>query len=144
MKSSLSVRITAGVLVVVAAVLIGGGFLIVRVTEQRDARDAGGELQRIAGNLTPWIAGTLGIGRPANSPGDAVPAQLLDAHGQPIALNAAPNPPPPPPGAPNPAAATPSTESAAAGTLGWSLSVTPSPRAGIRRALSVRSLSYVP
>jgi signal transduction histidine kinase len=102
MKSSLSVRITAGVLIVVAAVLIGGGLLIVRVTEQRDARDAGGELQRIAGNLTPLIAGTLGIGRPANSPGDAVPAQLLDAHGQPIALDAPPNPPPPPPGAPNP------------------------------------------
>jgi signal transduction histidine kinase len=102
MKSSLSVRVTAGVLVVVAAVLIGGGFLIVRVTEQRDGRDAGGELQRIAGNLTPWVAGTLGIGRPANSPGDAVPAQLLDAHGQPVALPAAQNPPPPPPAAQNP------------------------------------------
>ncbi len=114
MKSSLTVRITAGVLVVVAAVLIGGGLLIVRVTEQRDARDAGGELQRIAGNLTPWVAGTLGIGRPANSPGDAVPAQLLDAHGQPIALESAPNPPPPPPGAPNPPAAARCTESAAA------------------------------
>ena len=133
--------------VVVAAVLIGGGFLIVRVTEQRDARDAGGELQRIAGNLTPWVAGTLGIGRPANSPGDAVPAQLLDAHGQPVALNAAPNPPPPPPGAPNPAAATArATERIRrrCRTLGWSLSVTPSPRAGTRRARSVRSLSYVP
>ena len=96
MRSSLSVRVTAGVLVVVAAVLIGGGFLIVNVTEQRDARDAGGELQRIAGNLTPWVAGTLGIGRPANSPGDAVPSQLLDSHGQPVAVNTAQNPPPPP------------------------------------------------
>src|SRR6266496_2251091 len=96
MKSSLSVRVTAGVLVVVAAVLIGGGFLIVSVTEQRDRRDAGGELQRIAGNLTPWVAGTLGIGRPANSPGAAVPLQLLDAHGQPVALPATQNPPPPP------------------------------------------------
>ena len=97
MKSSLSVRVIAGVLVVVAAVLIGGGFLIVSVTEQRDGRDAAGELQRIAGNLTPWVAGTLGIGRPANSPGAAVPLQLLDAHGQPVALPATPNPPPPPP-----------------------------------------------
>ena len=96
MRSSLSVRVTAGVLVVVAAVLIGGGFLIVNVTEQRDARDAGGELQRIAGNLTPWVAGTLGIGRPANSPGDTVPSQLLDSHGQPVAVNTAQNPPPPP------------------------------------------------
>jgi two-component system, OmpR family, sensor histidine kinase PrrB len=99
MRSSLSVRVTAGVLVVVAAVLIGGGFLLVRVTEQRDGRDAGGELQRIAGNLTPWVAGTLGIGRPANSPGDAVPVQLLDAQGRPVAVQ---NPPPPPPGVQNP------------------------------------------
>ena len=96
MKSSLSVRVTAGVLVVVAGVLIGGGFLIVGVTEQRDGRDAAGELQRIAGNLTPWVAGTLGIGRPANAPGAAVPLQLLDAHGQPVALPATPNPPPGP------------------------------------------------
>src|SRR6266536_3508960 len=98
MKSSLSVRVTAGVQIVVAAVLIGGGFLIVSVTEQRDRRDAGGELRRIAGNLTPWVAGTLGIGRPPNSPGSAVPLQLLDAHGQPVALPPAPNgalPPPP-------------------------------------------------
>jgi two-component system sensor histidine kinase PrrB len=109
MRSSLSVRVTAGVLVVVAAVLIGGGFLIVNVTEQRDARDAGGELQRIAGNLTPWVAGTLGIGRPVNSPGDGVPVQLLDAHGRPVAVRNPPppppgiqNPPPPPPGAQNP------------------------------------------
>src|SRR6266516_744870 len=91
MKSSLSVRVTAGVLVVVAAVLIGGGFLIVSVTEQRDRRDAGGELRRIAGNLTPWVAGTLGIGRPPDSPGSAVPLQLLDAHGQPVALPPAPS-----------------------------------------------------
>ena len=62
MKSSLSVRVTAGVLAIVAAVLIGGGLLIVNVTEQRDRRDAAGELQRIAGNLTPWVAGSLGIG----------------------------------------------------------------------------------
>src|SRR6266702_4451341 len=98
MKSSLSVRVTAGVQIVVAAVLIGGGFLIVSVTEQRDRRDAGGELRRIAGNLTPWVAGTLGIGRPPDSPGSAVPLQLLDAHGQPVALPPAPNgalPPPP-------------------------------------------------
>ncbi len=96
MKSSLSVRVTAGVQIVVAAVLIGGGFLIVSVTEQRDRRDAGGELRRIAGNLTPWVAGTLGIGRPPNSPGSAVPLQLLDAHGQPVALPPAPNRPLPP------------------------------------------------
>src|SRR6266568_2844467 len=98
MKSSLSVRVTAGVQIVVAAVLIGGGFLIVSVTEQRDRRDAGGELRRIAGNLTPWVAGTLGIGRPPDSPGSAVPLQLLDAHGQPVALPPAPSgtlPPPP-------------------------------------------------
>src|SRR6266508_279622 len=95
MKSSLSVRVTAGVQIVVAAVLIGGGFLIVSVTEQRDRRDAGGELQRIAGNLTPWVAGTLGIGPPPNSPGAAVPLQLLDAHGQPIALPPTPIRPPP-------------------------------------------------
>src|SRR6266576_1612582 len=97
MKSSLSVRVTAGVQIVVAAVLIGGGFLIVSVTEQRDRRDAGGELRRIAGNLTPWVAGTLGIGRPLDSPGSAVPLQLLDAHGQPVALPPAPNGALPPP-----------------------------------------------
>jgi signal transduction histidine kinase len=91
MTSSLSVRVTAGVQIVVAAVLIGGGFLVVSVTEQRDRRDAGGELRRIAGNLTPWVAGTLGIGRPPNSPGSAVPVQLLDAHGQPVAPPPAPN-----------------------------------------------------
>ncbi len=96
MKSSLSVRVTAGVLVVVATVLIGGGFLIVRTTEQRDGRDAGGELERIARNLTPGVAGTLGIGRPADAPGDAAPVQILDAHGQPVPLPMAQNPPPPP------------------------------------------------
>ena len=99
MTSSLSVRVTAGVQIVVAAVLIGGGFLIVRVTEQRDRRDAGGELERIAGNLTPGVAGTLGIGRPPNSPGAAAPLQLLDAQGHPVALPSAPNPALPP--APN-------------------------------------------
>jgi two-component system sensor histidine kinase PrrB len=94
-RSSLSIRVTAGVLVIVAAVLIGGGFLIVNVTEQRDGRDAAGELQRIAGNLTPWVAGTLGILPPANTPGAAVPLQLLDRYGQPIAPPATPNRPPP-------------------------------------------------
>jgi signal transduction histidine kinase len=110
MRSSLSVRVTAGVLVVVAAVLIGGGFLIVSVTEQRDGRDAGGELQRIAGNLTPWVAGTLGVGRPASSPGDAVPLQLLDAHGQPVTLPATQIPPPPLPATQNPPPPLPATK----------------------------------
>src|SRR5215831_7589932 len=96
MQSSLSVRVTAGVLVVVAGVLIGGGFLIVRVTEQRDSRDAAGELERIAGNLTPWVAGTLGIRPPPSTPGAPVPLQVLDRYGQPVAQPPAPNGPPPP------------------------------------------------
>jgi two-component system, OmpR family, sensor histidine kinase PrrB len=96
MKSSLSIRVTAGVLVIVATVLIGGGFLIVNLTEQRDSRDAAGELQRIAGNLTPWIAGALGIRPPAGSPGAAVLLQVLDRSGQPVAQ------PPPPIGLPPP------------------------------------------
>ena len=96
MNSSLSVRVTAGVLVVVAAVLIGGGLLIVNVTEQRDRRDAAGELQRIAGNLTPWVAGTLGILPPASTSGAAVPLQVVDRNGQ-------PEPAPPPPNGPPPA-----------------------------------------
>ena len=137
MKSSLSVRVTAGVLVVVAAVLIGGGFLIVSVTEQRDGRDAAGELQRIAGNLTPWVAGTLGIGRPANAPGAAVPLQLLDAHGQPVALPATPNPPPG-------RCQRHQTPRRRRSTLRCSPSVTPSRRAGTRPARSGRSLSCVP
>jgi signal transduction histidine kinase len=96
LKSSLSVRVTAGVLVIVAVVLISGGFLIVSVTEQRDRRDAAGELQRIAGNLTPWVAGTLGILPPAGAPGAAVPLEVLDRSGQPVAEPAPPNRPPPP------------------------------------------------
>ena len=92
MTSSLSVRVAAGVLAIVAAVLIGGGLLIVNVTEQRDRRDAAGQLQRIAGNLTPWVAGSLGIGPPPSAPGAAVPLQVLDRNGQPVA------PPQPPPG----------------------------------------------
>jgi two-component system, OmpR family, sensor histidine kinase PrrB len=96
MTSSLSIRVTAGVLVIVAAVLIGGGFLIVNVTERRDGRDAAGELQRIAGNLTPWVAGTLGIRPPAGTPGAAVPLQVLDRSGQPVAQPPPPNGVPPP------------------------------------------------
>lgn len=97
LKSSLTVRVTTGALVIVAAVLIGGGFLIVNVTEQRDSRDAAGELERIAGNLTPWVAGTLGIRPPAGAPGAAVPLQVLDRTGQ-----LEPSPAPPPNGGPPP------------------------------------------
>src|SRR6266487_4389070 len=50
MKSSLSVRVTAGVQIVVAAVLIGGGFLIVSVTEQRDRRRP---THRLSPSVTP-------------------------------------------------------------------------------------------
>jgi two-component system, OmpR family, sensor histidine kinase PrrB len=80
--SSLRGRVALGALVVIAAVLIGGGFAIVNLTERRDRRDADGELRRVAGNLMPEIAGTFGIVPPGGAPHANVPVQFLDAHGR--------------------------------------------------------------
>lgn len=97
---SLTARVVVGALLVVTAVLVGGGFTIVALTEQRDRRDADADLRRFAGDMTPGVAGVLGVGPPPPAtsvlPGSPPPAsgelQLLDRTGRPIAI-----PPGPPP-----------------------------------------------
>jgi signal transduction histidine kinase len=106
MPRSLSARVTAGAVLVVAVVLAGSGLAVVRLTEQRDRRDADGALRRVAGNLLPQIMGALGVApppRPAGRP--PVPLQIFDAAGKPIFVPEAPPPlgrgtagPPPGPG----------------------------------------------
>ncbi len=92
--SSLSARVAAGALFVVAAVLIGGGLVIVTSTEQRDRRDADGELQRVAGNLMPSITGALGFPPPSHALHENVPLVLQDASGRVLPLRAGRTPPP--------------------------------------------------
>ena len=96
---SLTARVVVGALLVVTAVLVGGGLTIVALTEQRDKRDADADLRRFAGDITPGVAGVLGVvpspPPTASSPGHLRPfceLQLLDRTGRPIAI-----PPGPPP-----------------------------------------------
>ena len=93
---SLTARVVVGALVVVSAVLVGGGLTIVRLTEQRDKRDADADLRRFAGNLTPSIAGALGVSpRPPRSPPPGTgPVLLRDRSGKPIPVRPGPQPPP--------------------------------------------------
>jgi two-component system, OmpR family, sensor histidine kinase PrrB len=108
MLRSLTARVVVGAVLVVSAVLVGGGLTIVTLTEQRDKRDADAELRRFAGNLAPSVSGALGVfprpplGPPG--PGGAPPGQvqLLDRSGKPVLP--APGPPPQPgiSGNPNP------------------------------------------
>jgi two-component system, OmpR family, sensor histidine kinase PrrB len=110
---SLTARVVLGALLVVTAVLVGGGLTIVALTEQRDKRDADADLRRFAGDMTPGIAGVLGVGPPPPSttalPGSASPAsgglQLLDHAGRPIPIPSGPPPPPAPPNTPAPGVA---------------------------------------
>lgn len=96
---SLTARVVVGALLVVSVVLVGGGLTIVTLTEQRDKRDADADLRRFAGNLTPGIAGVLGVtppppgSVPGPSPGSS-PLLLLDRNGKPVP--ATPGQPPPP------------------------------------------------
>jgi signal transduction histidine kinase len=107
---SLTARVVAGALLVVTAVLVGGGLTIVALTEQRDKRDADADLQRFAGDMTPGIAGVLGVGPPPPStsvlPGSPPPApaglQLLDRTGRPTQIPPGPRPQPATPNAPAP------------------------------------------
>jgi two-component system, OmpR family, sensor histidine kinase PrrB len=107
---SLTARVVAGALLVVTAVLVGGGLAIVTLTERRDTGDADADLRRFAGNMTPGIAGVLGVtpkpppsaipfGSPPPSGGEL---RLLNRAGQPIAI-----PPGPPPRAGTSAAPAP-------------------------------------
>ena len=94
---SLTARVVVGALLVVSAVLISGGLTIVTVTVQRDKRDADADLRRFAGNLTPSVAGALGVAPPPPSPALRPPpglgqVVLLDRNGKQI--NARPGPPP--------------------------------------------------
>ncbi|MBV9413857.1 MAG: hypothetical protein JO363_02670 [Solirubrobacterales bacterium] len=97
---SLTARVVLGALLVVTAVLIGGGLTIVALTEQRDRRDADADLRRFAGYMTPGVAGVLGVGpkpppryvlRGSRSPGSGE-LQLFDREGRPIARLPAPPP----------------------------------------------------
>ena len=105
---SLTARVVVGAVLVVSVVLVGGGLTIVTLTEQRDKRDADADLRRFAGNLTPGIAGVLGVtppppgSFPGPSPGSS-PLLLLDRNGKPIPATPGQLPPPsssdsPPPG----------------------------------------------
>jgi len=84
-------------MLVVSVVLVGGGLTIVTLTEQRDKRDADADLRRFAGNLTPGIAGVLGVNPPPpNSRSGPAPGPLvvLDRSGRPIPITPGPAPPP--------------------------------------------------
>ena len=96
---SLTARVVVGAMLVVSVVLVGGGLTIVTLTEQRDKRDADADLRRFAGNLTPGIAGVLGVTPPPQAPrpgppSGSSPLLLLDRNGKPVP--ATPNAPPPP------------------------------------------------
>jgi two-component system, OmpR family, sensor histidine kinase PrrB len=100
---SLTARVVVGALLVVIAVLIGGGLTIVALTEQRDRRDADADLRRFAGEMTPGIAGVLGVGPPppvllGSQPPASGELRVLDPSGRP---SPAPPGPPPPVGTPN-------------------------------------------
>jgi two-component system, OmpR family, sensor histidine kinase PrrB len=133
--SSLRARVAIGALVVVAAVLIGGGFAIVRLTEQRDRRDADGELRRVAGNLMPELAGSFGIVPPGAWTHANVPVQFLDGQGHSL-LNEQPPPGAGPPPLPGPAVIQPLRDSFAAsgdmaspvGQIGFARAVAPDGR----------------
>jgi two-component system sensor histidine kinase PrrB len=101
---SLTARVVVGALVVVSAVLVGGGLTIVTVTEQRDKRDADAELRGVAGNLTPYVAGALGVApRPPSSPPPGLgPVVMLDRNGHPIGAGLGPPPQLGPPSRPPP------------------------------------------
>jgi two-component system, OmpR family, sensor histidine kinase PrrB len=100
---SLTARVVAGALLVVTAVLVGGGLTIVTLTEQRDKRDADADLRRFAGDMTPGIAGVLGVG-PARPPGSRPPGARPPARGELLLLSATGNPIPIPQGPPPQAA----------------------------------------
>lgn len=95
---SLTARVVIGAVLVVTAVLIGGGLVIVTLTEQRDRRDADADLRRFAGNLAPSISGTLGVAPAPPSIGAPVPAtppdhlELFDRGGRPIPAPLGPPP----------------------------------------------------
>ena len=105
---SLTARVVVGAMLVVSVVLVGGGLTIVTLTEQRDKRDADADLRRFAGNLTPGIAGALGVNPPPQSPllgppPGSSPLLLLDRNGRPVPVTPGQLPPPsssssPPPG----------------------------------------------
>jgi signal transduction histidine kinase len=110
---SLTARVVVGALLVVTAVLVGGGLTIVALTEQRDKRDADADLRRFAGDMTPGIAGALGVSPPPPTtplpPGAPPPAsgelQLLDRAGNPIPIPPGPPPQGAPPNTPAPGVA---------------------------------------
>ena len=66
---SLRGRLTAGVMLVVAVVLIGGGIAVYEITVSQDRDDFDAALRRAAGNLTPGASGALGILPPGQPPG---------------------------------------------------------------------------
>jgi len=90
---SLTARVVVGALLVVSAVLVGGGLTIVTATEQRDKRDADADLRRFAGNLTPSLAGALGIMPPPPAGSRVRPPPAL---GEVVVLNRNGKPLPPP------------------------------------------------
>ncbi len=136
---SLTARVVVAALLVVSAVLVGGGLTIVTVTEQRDKRDANAELRRFVGNLTPSVAGALGVA-PAPPPRLSPPpglgqVQLLDRNGKPLGPPTGPPPPLGTRGNPNPGVV--QALIAAFNQRGQSSS--PAGQIGFVRALAVRS-----
>jgi two-component system sensor histidine kinase PrrB len=82
---SLTARVTAGALAVVALVLGGGGAVIVTLTERQDRRDFDAALRRELDTLGPPVRGTLNVGPPGGAPVAApnVGRALDDAFGVP-------------------------------------------------------------
>ena len=107
-RRSLTARVVVGALLVVTAVLVGGGLTIVTLNEQRDKRDADSGLRRFATDLMPGVAGVLGVAPappPRLPPGPVAgfgELQLLDAKGRPLAPPPGSQPPPAAPQGPNP------------------------------------------
>ena len=107
---SLTARVVVGAMLVVSFVLVGVGLTVVTLTEQPDKRDADADLRRFAGNLTPGIAGVLGVNPPPPNSGPGPvsargPLVLLDRSGRRIAITPGPAPPPVASSAPAPGVA---------------------------------------
>lgn len=92
-RFSLGTRVSVGVALVVALVLIGAGVTIVSLTERHDRQEADADLQRVVGNMTPIIAGAFGISPSAVGRPSSVPVRLIAHDGQTLASGRTERPP---------------------------------------------------
>ncbi|MHB1567618.1 MAG: HAMP domain-containing sensor histidine kinase [Solirubrobacteraceae bacterium] len=92
-RFSLGARVSVGVALVVGLVLVGAGFVVVSLAERHYRREAIAELRRVAGNMTPIIAGSFGIRPTAVSHPSRLPVTLLSPSGQTLASGSSERPP---------------------------------------------------